>query len=266
MIYLDHNATTPILPEVREAMLPYLTDEWGNASSSYRFGSKIKGVIEAARGNVAALIGARASEIVFTGCATESSNTAIQAALKANPQKRHIITSQVEHSSVLQPIQALEKEGYRVTSLGVDRDGLLDLAELENALDDDTALVSLVTANNETGVLFPTQEIGELCRARGVLFHCDAVQMIGKLPFDVTQMPVDYLSITGHKFHAPKGVGALYVRSIAPFTPLLYGGHQEPRTSRSSPPSAKPPNWRRSEYSNTTPKYVHCAMHWKTEF
>jgi cysteine desulfurase len=227
MIYLDHNATTPILPEVREAMMPYLTDEWGNASSSYRFGSKIKGVIEEARGNVAALIGARASEIVFTGCATESNNTAIHAAMKANPQKRHIITSRVEHSSVLQPIQALERDGYRVTYLGVDRDGLLDLAELKNALDDNTALVSLMAANNETGVLFPIREIGALCRERGVLFHCDAVQMIGKLPFDVSQTPADYLSITGHKLNAPKGIGALYVRNKAPFTPLLYGGHQE---------------------------------------
>jgi cysteine desulfurase len=227
MIYLDHNGTTSILPAVREVMLPYLTDEWGNASSSYRFGSKLKGVIEAARGHVAALIGARVSEIIFTGCATESNNTAIHAALKANPQKRHIITSQVEHSSVLQPCQALEKEGYRVTSFGVDRDGLLDLAELENALDDETALVSLIGANNETGVLFPLQKIGALCRERGVLSHCDATQMIGKMPLDLSQTPMDYLSITGHKLNAPKGVGALYVRNKAPFTPLLYGGHQE---------------------------------------
>jgi cysteine desulfurase len=227
MIYLDHNATTPILPEVREAMLLYLCEEWGNASSSYRFGAKLKGVIEEARGNVAALLGACAREIIFTSCATESNNTAIHAALKANPEKRHIITSQVEHSSVIQPIQALEKEGYRVTYLGVDRDGLLDMAELENALDDSTALVSLMAANNETGVLFPIQKIGELCRERKVLFHCDAVQMIGKLPIDLSKLPIDYLSLTGHKLNAPKGIGALYVQRKAPFTPFLYGGHQE---------------------------------------
>lgn len=227
MIYLDHNATTPILPEVREAMLPYLGEEWGNASSSYRFGSKLKGVIEEARGNVAALLGAGAREIIFTSCATESNNTAIHAALKANPEKRHIITSQVEHSSVIQPIQALEKEGYLVTYLGVDRDGLLDVAELENAIDDNTALVSLMAANNETGVLFPVQQIGELCRNGKVLFHCDAVQMIGKLPIDLSNLPIDYLSLTGHKLNAPKGIGALYVQRKAPFTPFLYGGHQE---------------------------------------
>jgi cysteine desulfurase len=227
MIYLDHNATTPILPEVREAMLPYLADEWGNASSSYRFGSKLKGVIEAARGNVASLIGARPSEIIFTGCATESNNAAIHAAIKAHPQKRHIITSQVEHSSVLQPCQALEKAGYRVTFLGVGRDGLLDLSELKSALDDDTALVSLMGANNETGVLWPVSEIGALCRERGVLFHCDAVQMIGKMPLDLSQLPVDYLTLAGHKLNAPKGIGALYVQRKAPFTPLLLGGHQE---------------------------------------
>ena len=227
MIYLDHNATTPILPEVREAILPYLADEWGNASSSYRFGSKLKGVIEASRGEVAALLGASAREIIFTGCATESNNAAIHAALKANPHKRHIITSQVEHSAVLQTCQAWEREGYRVTYLGVDRDGLLDFAQLESALDDDCAVVSLMWANNETGVLFPVQKIGELCRERGVLFHCDAVQAIGKLPVDVSKMPIDYLALAGHKINAPKGIGALYVQRKAPFVPYLHGGHQE---------------------------------------
>ena len=227
MIYLDHNATTPILPEVREAILPYLADEWGNASSSYRFGSKLKGVIEAARGEVASLLGAGAREIIFTGCATESNNAAIHAALKANPHKRHIITSQVEHSAVLQTCQAWERKGYRVTYLGVDRDGLLDFAELESTLDDDCAVVSLMWANNETSVLFPVQKIGELCRERGVLFHCDAVQAIGKLPVDVAKIPVDYLALAGHKINAPKGIGALYVQRKAPFAPYLNGGHQE---------------------------------------
>jgi cysteine desulfurase len=227
MIYLDHNATTPIAPEVREAMLPYLTDEWGNASSSYRFGSKLKGVIEMARASVAELVGAHSREIIFTGCATESNNTAIHAALRANPQKRHIVTSAVEHSSVLNYCLALEKQNYRVTYLPVDRDGLLQLADLETAISDDTAIVSLMWANNETGVLFPVEDIARVCKERGVLYHCDAVQAVGKIPVNVSKLHVDYLSITGHKFNAPKGVGALYVRRKVPFTPYLHGGHQE---------------------------------------
>ena len=255
MIYLDHNATTPIAPEVLAAMMPYLTEEWGNPSSTYKFGAKLKGVIEAARGQVAELIGAQASEIIFTSCATESNNAAIHAALKANPAKRHIITSAVEHSSVLNLCRTLggnhitdktrdpltpslspsdgertvedRVRGYRVTYLPVDRDGLLKLADLENALTDDTAVVSLMWANNETGVLFPVKEIAEMCRARGVLFHCDAVQAAGKIPINLREAPVDYLSITGHKLGAPKGVGALYVRRKTPFTPLIVGGHQE---------------------------------------
>lgn len=224
---MDHNATTPVLPEVREAMLPYLTGEWGNASSSYRFGSKLKGVIETARANVAELIGAHSRDLIFTSCATESNNTAIHAALKANPQKRHIITSAVEHSSVLNYCMALAKENYRVTYLPVDRDGLLKLADLEAAISDNTAVVSLMWANNETGVLFPVDEIARACKDRKVLFHCDAVQAVGKVPVNVSKLPVDYLSITGHKFNAPKGVGALYIRRKAPFTPYLHGGHQE---------------------------------------
>jgi len=166
-------------------------------------------------------------EIIFTSCATESNNAALHAALKANPEKRHIITSVVEHSSVLSYCHALEKEGYRVTYLPVDREGLLKLADLENAITEETAVVSLMWANNETGVLFPVQEIGEICRSRGVLFHCDAVQAAGKTEINIRQVQADYLSLTGHKFHAPKGIGALYVRRKAPFSPLIYGGHQE---------------------------------------
>ena len=164
MIYLDYNATTPVLPEVLEAMMPYLTSEWGNPSSTYNFGSKLKAVLETARAQVGDLIGAHAMEIIFTSCATESNNAAIHAALKANPGKRHIITSTVEHSSVLNYCMALEKEGYQVTYLPVDREGLLKLADLENAISDETAVVSLMWANNETGVLF----------------HCDAVQVGGE--------------------------------------------------------------------------------------
>lgn len=227
MIYLDHNATTPIAPEVREAMQLYLAEEWGNPSSSYRFGAKLKGVIEAARGQVAELIGASPREIVFTSGATEANNTALHAALRANPARRHLITSAVEHSSVLSCCRALEREGARVTILPVDREGLLRLADLENTITDDTALVSFMWANNETGVLFPVERIAELCRARGVLFHCDAVQAVGKLPVDVRRLPVDYLTLSGHKFHGPKSVGALFVRRSAPFTPLIHGGHQE---------------------------------------
>jgi cysteine desulfurase len=275
MIYLDHNATTPILPEVLEAMMPYLTTEWGNPSSAYKFGSKLKSVIETAREQVAELIGAHPMDVIFTSCATESNNAAIAAALKANPTKRHIVTSQVEHSSVLNFCMALEKETgsttpalsttpvasapapphlrrgaftnsppdsggagalatgvvtscpYRVTYLPVDREGLLNLADLEAAITDETAVVSLMWANNETGVLFPVEKIAEICRSRGVLYHCDAVQAAGKVEIDVRRFPADYLSLTGHKFHAPKGIGALYVRRKSPFSPMVYGGHQE---------------------------------------
>ncbi len=227
MIYLDHNATTPILPQVLEAMMPYLTSEWGNPSSSYKFGARLKTVIETARSQVAELIGAHTPEIIFTSCATESNNAAIHAALKANPLKRHIVTSAVEHSSVLNYCMTLEKEDFRVTYLPVDRDGLLKLADLENAITDETAVVSLMWANNETGVLFPVKEIGEICRSRGVLFHCDAVQAAGKIAIDVRKIQADYLSLTGHKIHAPKGIGALYIRRKAPFSPFVHGGHQE---------------------------------------
>ena len=226
VIYLDHNATTPVLPEVLEAMMPYLTTEWGNPSSAYKFGAKLKSVIETAREQVAELIGAHSTDIIFTSCATESNNAAI-AALKANPDKRHIVTSSVEHSSVLNYCRALEKEGYRVTCLPVDRDGLLKLSDLETAITDQTAVVSLMWANNETGVLFPVERIAETCRSRGVLYHCDAVQAAGKVEIDMRKASADYLSLTGHKFHAPKGIGVLYVRRKAPFLPFIYGGHQE---------------------------------------
>lgn len=227
MIYLDHNATTPVAREVLEAMLPYLTSHWGNPSSTYQFGARMRTVLETAREQVAELLGASPREIVFTSGGTEANNTALHAALRSQPGKRHVITSAVEHASVLEPCRALEAEGYRVTRLPVDRDGLLSLTDLENALTPDTAVVSLMWANNETGVLFPVRAVAELCRARGVLFHCDAVQAVGKVAVDVRQTPVDYLSLSGHKLQAPKGVGALYVRRHTPFAPLLRGGHQE---------------------------------------
>ncbi len=227
MIYLDYNATTPVLPEVMEAMEPYFTTEWGNPSSSYKFGSKLKTVIETAREQVADLIGAHPMEVIFTSCASESNNAAIHAALKAHPGKRHIITSAVEHSSVLNYCMALQKEGYRITYLPVDREGLLKLADLESAITEETAVVSLMWANNETGVIFPVKEIAEICRSRGVLYHCDAVQAAGKIEIDVRKIPIDYVSLTGHKFHAPKGIGALYVRRKTPISPYVHGGHQE---------------------------------------
>ncbi len=208
-------------------MMPYLTSEWGNPSSSYKFGSKLKGVIEKARERVAELIGAEPREVIFTSCGTESNNTSIHAALQVNPDKRHIITSAVEHSSVLNYCMTLQKQGYHVTYLPVNHEGLLKLADLENAITDETSIVSLMWANNETGVLFPILEIAKLCHEHGVLFHCDAAQAVGKVPINARNMPVDYLSITGHKFHAPKGIGALYVRRRAPFKPFMYGGHQE---------------------------------------
>ncbi len=227
MIYLDYNATAPLRPEVFGAMKPFLTERWGNPSSSYTFGSKLKAEIEAARRSVALLVNASISEVIFTGSATESDNTALNAALATQPGKRHIITSDVEHSAVLNHCAFLETQGVRVTRLPVDTDGLLDLASLDSAFAADTALVSLMWANNETGVIFPVAEIAARCRARGVPFHCDAVQAAGKLPIDLKTVPVDYLSLSAHKLGGPKGVGALIVRKGAPFAPTLFGGHQE---------------------------------------
>ena len=209
MIYLDHNATTPVLPEVLEAMPPYLTTEWGNPSSASKFGAKLKSVIETAREKVAELIGAPSRDVIFTSCATESNNAAIAAALKANPTKRHIVTSQVEHSSVLNYCMALERDGYPVTYLPVDREGLLNLADLEAAITDETAVVSLMWPNNETGVLFPVEHLADICRSCGLLYHGDAVRAAGEVEIDVRKIPADYLSLGGHKLHAPEGIGAL---------------------------------------------------------
>jgi len=227
VIYFDYNATTPVLPEVFEAMQPYFCAEWGNPSSAYRFGSKNKRHIEEAREKVANLIGAQPNEILFTSCATESNNAAISAALKSRPAKRHIITSGVEHSSVLNYCHELEKNGYRVTYLPVDHLGLLSLADFENAIDDYTGAVSLLWANNETGVIFPVYEIAQICADRDILFHCDGVQAVGKLELDVGKLPIDFLSLSGHKFFGPKGIGALYIRQSTAFSPFIFGGHQE---------------------------------------
>lgn len=208
-------------------MKPFLTERWGNPSSSYSFGSQLKAEIEAARRAVAKLVNAGASEVVFTGSATEADNTALNAALSAQPGKRHLVTSAVEHSAVLNHGVFLATQGVRVTRLPVNREGLLDVLALEAALTEDTALVSLMWANNETGVIFPVAEIAALCRRRGVPFHCDAVQAAGKLSIDLKAVPIDYLSLSAHKLGGPKGVGALVVRKGAPFAPHLHGGHQE---------------------------------------
>ena len=227
-IYFDNNATTRVLPEVAEAMLPYLTELYGNPSSIHRFGSQVGQKIAEARAQVAALIGAADPvEVIFTSCGTEGDNAAIRGMLEVQPNKRHIVTTQVEHSAVLGLCQHLEKKGYRVTWLGVDKDGALDLAALRAALNEDTALVSIMWANNETGVIFPIEEIGVIVRAKGIPFHVDAVQAAGKLPLRVKDLPVDLLTISGHKFYAPKGVGALYVRRGITFSPFMIGGHQE---------------------------------------
>ena len=227
-VYFDNNATTRVLPEVADAMLPYLTDLYGNPSSIHRFGSQVGEKISEARGQVAALIGAADPvEIIFTSSGTEGDNAAIRGMLEARPEKRHIVTTQVEHSAVLGLCQHLEKKGYRVTWLGVDEDGALDLDELRTALTDDTALVSIMWANNETGVIFPIEEIGAIVRAKGIPFHVDAVQAAGKIPIHVTDLPVDLLTISAHKFYAPKGIGALYVRRGITFAPFMIGGHQE---------------------------------------
>jgi cysteine desulfurase len=227
-IYFDNNATTRVLPEVAEAMLPYLTEFYGNPSSIHRFGSQVGQKMSEARAQVAALIGAADPvEVIFTGSGTESDNAAIRGMLEARPDKRHIVTTQVEHSAVLGLCQHLERKGYRVTWLEVDENGALNLDELRSALADDTALVSIMWANNETGVIFPVEEIGAIVQSRGIPFHVDAVQAAGKIVLRVKDLPIDLLTISAHKFYAPKGIGALYVRRGITFPPFIIGGHQE---------------------------------------
>jgi cysteine desulfurase len=227
-IYFDNNATTRPLPEVVAAMSPFLTEFYGNPSSIHRFGSQVAEKIGEARTRVASLIGAADPiEVVFTSCGTEGDNAAIRGMLEVRPDKRHIVTTEVEHPAVLGLCQHLEKRGYRVSWLRVNQDGMLDLEELRHSLTDDTALVSIMYANNETGVLFPIHKIGEIVKAKGIPFHVDAVQAAGKIPLKVKESPVDLLTISGHKFHGPKGIGALYVRRGVAFPPFIIGGHQE---------------------------------------
>ena len=226
-IYLDNNATTQVAPEVLEAMLPYFHELYGNPSSMHSFGGQVSKTIRDAREKVATLIGADPEEIIFTSCGTESDNTAIMSALSVYPDKRHIVSSRVEHPAVKVLCEHLKERGYRVTELPIDSEGKLNIEEYESSLSKDTAIVSLMWANNETGVIFPVEEAASLARERGILFHTDAVQAVGKIPINMRDNTIDMLSLSGHKLHAPKGVGVLYVRKGTRFSPFLIGGHQE---------------------------------------
>jgi cysteine desulfurase len=227
LYYFDNNATTRVAPEVVEAMIPFLTEFWGNASSSYRFGHQVKRHVDEARAKVAALINADPREIVFTSCGTESNNAAIHSALAVSPGKRHVITTAVEHSANIKYGEFLQRRGFEVTYLPVESDGTLDLHVLDQSIRPDTAIVSIMWANNETGVIFPIEEAAAICRSKEVLFHTDAVQTPGKLKIDVRSTGVDFLSLSAHKLYAPKGIGLLYIKRRTKFQPYVIGGHQE---------------------------------------
>ena len=227
-IYLDNNATTMVSPEVVAAMLPYFTEQFGNPSSLHQYGNRVGQAIKQARQQVQALLGAEHdSEIIFTSCGTESDSTAILSALKAQPERREIITTVVEHPAILALCEQLEKDGYKIHRLKVNGKGRLDMQEYMNLLSDRVALVTVMWANNESGTLFPVEEMAELARSAGVMFHTDAVQAVGKIPIDLKDTCIDMLSLSGHKLHAPKGIGVLYLRRNTRFRPLLRGGHQE---------------------------------------
>ena len=225
--YFDNNATTRVASEVVDAMLPFLRDRYGNPSSFYKFGSQTGGEVEEARGKVAALLNADPKEIIFTSCGTESNNAALHSALITQPGRRHILTTAVEHSAIINHGKFLQKQGCEVTFLPVDADGSLDLHLLEKSIRPDTALVSVMWANNETGVVFPIEEIAAICHSKNVLFHTDATQVPGKMKMDVKALDADMLTLSAHKLHAPKGVGLLYVKRRSKFQPYLLGGHQE---------------------------------------
>lgn len=226
-VYADNNATTKVDEAVFEEMRPYFCELYGNPSSMHFFGGQVQKKVDEARNRTAALLGAHPDEIIFTACGTESDNAAIRSALEVLPERRHIITTRVEHPAVLTMCRNLSKRGYRVTELSVDGEGRLDLEELRRVIDKDTAVVSVMYANNETGVVFPIEEVGAIVKENGALFHTDAVQAVGKIPMDMAHSTIDMLSLSGHKLHAPKGIGALYLRKGVPFRPFLVGGHQE---------------------------------------
>ncbi len=227
VIYLDNNATTRVAEEVVAEMLPYFSTYYGNASSMHSFGGNLRHKIDQARQSAAQLLHCEPDEIIFTSGGTESDNTAIRGAVALNPDKRHIITSRVEHPAVRSPCRDLQREGRRLTEVGVDSLGRLDLEELKRSIGEDTALVSIMYANNESGVIFPIEEIARICHSRGVLFHTDAVQATGKVGIDLSKVPIDMLSLSGHKLHAPKGIGALFIRRGTAIAPFMVGGHQE---------------------------------------
>ena len=226
-VYFDNNATTQVAAEVLDTMLPYFRELYGNPSSMHTFGGQVGQKIRAAREQVAALIGASPDEIIFTSCGSESDNTAIHSALATQPDKKHIITSRVEHPAIRALCAHLQTQGYRITELPVDKSGLLDLENLEKNLTADTAIVSLMWGNNETGVIFPVEKAAAIAHERDILFHTDAVQAAGKIPINLKNNAIDMLSISGHKLHAPKGIGVLYVRKGTKYSPFLIGGHQE---------------------------------------
>ncbi len=226
-VYVDNNATTQVAPEVLEVMLPYFSELYGNPSSMHFFGGQVQKKVNEARERAADFLGAEPSEIVFTSCGTESDNAAILGTLDSYPEKRHLITSRVEHPAVGNVCTYLGRKGYRVTELSVDREGRLDLDELRESITDQTTMVTVMYANNETGVIFPIEEIGEIVKAKGIPFHTDAVQAAGKIPLSMKKSTIDTLSISGHKLHAPKGIGVLYIRKGTKFSPFLIGGHQE---------------------------------------
>jgi cysteine desulfurase len=230
IVYMDNNATTEVAPEVIEALMPYLGDYYGNPSSMHTFGGQVGSAVEEARQSVASLLGCDREEIIFTSCGTESDSTAILSALRAYPEKRHIVTTRVEHPAVknlCENLGTLTGHKYRVTMLKVSEEGLVDMDDYISALSDDTAIVSMMWANNETGVIFPIPEMAQIAKDRGILFHTDAVQAVGKIPIDLSGLDVNFLSLSGHKLHAPKGVGVLYVKRGTAFAPFMAGGHQE---------------------------------------
>jgi cysteine desulfurase len=227
LIYFDNNATTRVDPAVLEEMMPFFTDLYGNPSSSYGFGQRVSTALDLARERVAALLDCDPSEILFTSCGTESSNAAIHSALSMDRDRQHVVTTRVEHSATLKTCETLARRGHEITWLGVDSDGQIDLKELERAIRPDTAIVSIMWANNETGVLFPLNKIAEIVRGKGTLFHTDAVQSIGKIPLSLRDAKVNFLSLSGHKLHCPKGIGVLYVNRRTKFHPFMIGGGQE---------------------------------------
>ena len=225
-IYLDNNATTKCDEKVLDAMLPYLKEQYDNPSSTYSFEKDVKNEIMKVRKNIAQLLHAEENEIIFTSCASESNVTAIMNAIRMDLNKKHIITTKVEHASIMETMKYLEGIGYMITYLSVDSYGRIDLEELKKSITEDTCLIAVMMANNELGNIYPIKEIGKIAKEHHILFHCDSVQAIGKVPIDVQEMDIDTLSLSGHKINAPKGIGALYVRSGIPFTPLIFG-HQE---------------------------------------